>query len=551
MENSILYYTNLLDSTFFQSTYAGHSYVKLNFDKSSMSEKFKETYGKYINSFYQYSRNPDNNTSDKKEGEECSDSVKSERTNDKVAEFVIQHLIPYLIKKKNADSDTEKDIKIVASLNQIADNAAIIADLGEPSDVNTVEIITKLFDEEKMILSTYENKFMGELHTILSYIYISLMSALYRIVESQEKGETVAESEEEKEKIEFISSLFSNLGGVSFKNRTRDQKVKLLKGDICTTKELIDIFNETDSEEKYIRKLNEKFDVLQKNTPYRLGYITTVKAYILGKNKDITDEMKKNSLEYLSTDKNKDENKDENKLTFFDIIDSLKTLHDATEKTRILNEKYIFEYEYNKAPIEINQNDNIFTKGLKALINNKNLFNNRLNQFIGVADTFESQGVDKNKLKNDIREFVYVYLSNMVKNIKGGRSAFIKEIIKIKNSRGQNTSEETKFLTELKEYGEIGKCLNLEEKKKGILGPKKALNITIKIAILNIIIEMINVSYNCTYSLLTSRDKRMFEAEGILKFYHGKFIFSIKSIYDREYNIENGKLIVKREETIL
>ena len=112
----------------------------------------------------------------------------------------------------------------------------------------------------------------------------------------------------------------------------------------------------------------------------------------------------------------------------------------------------------------------------------------------------------------------------------------LKEINKIKDYRGNRNSTDPKsiFKKKLEEYVSIKEGLDTEYNPY----------INIITAICNVLIEVINVAYNCTYALMTSKDKCIIEADGKLRFTGNQFVLQITSIFSRKYSIVNGRMIV-------
>ncbi len=523
----MLYYTNLLDSVLFDATFSGHKYVDINFKES-----------KHLN--YRTSNGKDGGNEDKYSS--C-------------AEAIIGAILYEEILKK------DKSVQLIATLNQIADNPAVIEDLGEASGLyNIPEVIKNLTEGKRMYISSFKGTTTGDqYHTIISYTLESLISSLYRIMNTSSAGDDA---------VVFASSLFNKLGYTSYRGRTKEEKIELLLGSFYDDyKELINEIcdvskNQKEKEEDFfIEKIDDlMFDRFDKYIYInkKLGCLTAMFLYTLYDEKELKEICGKDKKKFIF-EKDFTFSKIFNselytaRLNSQDIIailDSLIKFDKTIQESHIKeNEKFIKEYkaDVSEGKFNISEKNNIFVKTLKALLNNEDLFKSKMKMFYPLLPKRQREE-SKFKLDSDITLIVYNILSDLIKKgLNSGRSKFIQAIDDIEIG---NLIEEMKDT-----YPELHFYYSLEQEKHRKNSEKKGykgISFSIKNRIRYILREVINCTYNICYCLLTTSDKRIIEGDGILKTAKGNEpVWEINSIFDRKYDIKDGILQIEEEKVII
>lgn len=508
----MFYYTNMLDSVLFQGKSAGPSEVKLA-----------------SNIFI----NPESKIS------------KSAQNNEYVSEQIIGSILPYILEDTNT--------QLVATLNQMGDNVAVFSDLGKPTGkIDVIKKLEDLLSKKKLYMSKFKKN--GTEITINRYIYNSLMSSFFRIVTPPEENTTQSQ-------IVFISSQFPELGIQNFTSRIQEQKLIILLGDVLFDQNF-QKFRENfpKEEEEFIDKLNEIIEKFIKNKrDITLGYISGIRYLIeygsfRFKNEKYEDiDVKVRSENSMKKYK---ENNEKSKIYFsydpnyLSKLESLNLLDKAFKDNSIDNIPFIKDYEFQteeKGCLSINKADDMFIKTMKACLNNDDLFKQKIEMYLTIFPTKTySQG-----FLDGVSDLVKELLTKLCKNLNGGRSKLIEHIDK--KIRRENKGYLTQMLEDKDLNSEIKKYLIEENRKKEALSSRKrSLNFTIHNGVFSITREMINCIYNICYTLLASEDKRMLEAEGKLtNDRKGKDIWTITHIYDRRYDIIDGKLEMKKMRTVI
>lgn len=510
----------MLDSTLYDATFAGHTLVGIEFKENT--ELNVNAYGTSI------------------QGAELINAL--------CAEVILSKII----NKEFKDFYEQLDIAIIATLNQIADNPALIADLGVAEGENIPEIIKKLLAENKLYVSLFPGVITDDNnHDILTYIIESIITALARIMKP---------SSPEEESTAFASSLFNKLGYSEYSSRQRNEKIKLILGsfyEACHS-EINEICGSSSNEKEFVKKIyelicnnlektlfDEKQEKMGNTIVYRgkkdqtLGCLTALFLYsdnfgkkIIFDNIEMYDQSRINTFDSLK------------------IFDSLASINISMKKIKnnMTNEDFILNYKYTGTDVKfkITDGDNIFTRGLKAMLNNEELFKIKMEMFypiISSSNNFRDNDL-REKVNEDVNKVVYKILSTLLNNVNGGRSKFIDKLDK--DIEIEQFIENTSVLKKIYQTEQI-KHEKLRKNNPNYKGP----TFSLKNKIRYIIREVINCSYNICYCLLTTPDKRIFEADGVLVNFSNRPLWKITAVYDRKYDIENGKLIIKEEKKIL